>query len=357
MVSGHPTTACTVSAAPQHDAARNGWRHRRGQMMGFSWSAAVRRLVTKSGQGGSEISFRTVILATLLATTGSNAAAQQPAAPAVPELGDELDLLPGYHLVWSDEFSTDGLPDPARWRYDTHRNREGWYNDERQYYAAGRLQNSRIENGHLIIEARAERLNRSQYPDWGRQRYTSARLYTKGVQAWNYGFFEIRAKLPCAVGSWPAIWMLPEDDSIPWPNGGEIDIMEHVGHVPGEINQTVHTQAYNHILGTHRTAKFMVPDACGTMHRYQLLWTPDFVLTGIDDVSKFMFRRVENDRTRWPFDRPMHLLLNIAVGGSWGGQRGIDDAAFPARFEIDYVRVYQPGTAAGAPATPTSGGH
>lgn len=356
-MSGHPTTACTVSAAPQHDAARNGWRHRRGQMMGFSWSAAARRLVTRSGQGGSEISFRTVILATLLATTGSNAAAQQPAAPAVPELGDELDLLPGYRLVWSDEFSTDGLPDPARWRYDAHRNREGWYNDERQYYAAGRLQNSRIENGHLIIEARAERLNRFQYPDWGRQRYTSARLYTKGIQAWTYGFFEIRAKLPCAVGSWPAIWMLPEDDSIPWPNGGEIDIMEHVGHVPGEINQTVHTQAYNHILGTHRTAKFMVPDACGTMHRYQLLWTPDFVLTGIDDVSKFMFRRVENDRTRWPFDRPMHLLLNIAVGGSWGGQRGIDDAAFPARFEIDYVRVYQPGTASGAPATPTSGGH
>lgn len=303
--------------------------------------------------------FRTLILPALLASTGAAALAQPAATPpasSAPTTSAEQEILPGYRLVWADEFSTNGLPDATRWRYDTHRNRQGWYNDERQYYAAGRLQNSRIENGHLIIEAHAERLDRRQFPDWGRQRYTSARLYTKGVQAWTYGFFEIRAKLPCAVGSWPAIWMLPEDDSIPWPNGGEIDIMEHVGHVPGEINQTVHTQAYNHILNTHRFAKFMVPDACDTMHRYQLLWTPDFVLTGMNDQPKFMFRRDTDDRARWPFDRPMHLLLNIAVGGSWGGQRGIDDAAFPARFEIDYVRVYQASPERRSLATPAEGG-
>ncbi|QJQ32603.1 glycoside hydrolase family 16 protein [Sphingomonas lacunae] len=291
------------------------------------------------------------------ASTATPAQSQDSAeASPVPALSSEHAMLPGYRLVWSDEFSTNGLPDPARWNYDTHRNRQGWYNDELQYYAAGRLENSRIENGHLIIEAHAERLERRHFPDWGRQRYTSARLYTKGVQAWTYGFFEVRAKLPCAVGSWPAIWLLPEESPDPWPISGEIDIMEHVGHVPGEINQSVHTEAYNHIQNTHRTAKFMVPDACETMHRYQLLWTADFVLAGIDDQPKFMFRRSGNDRSRWPFDQPMHLLLNVAVGGSWGGQQGVDNAAFPARFEIDYVRVYQPDPATTAPATPAVGG-
>jgi len=132
------------------------------------------------------MSLRTLILSALLVSTGAAVSAQtasEPATPAVPALSAELDLLPGYRLVWSDEFSSDGLPDPARWSYDTHRNRDGWYNDERQYYAAGRLQNSRVENGHLLIEARAERLERRHFPDWGRQRYTSARLYTKGRQA------------------------------------------------------------------------------------------------------------------------------------------------------------------------------
>lgn len=260
----------------------------------------------------------------------------------------------GYVLVWSDEFATDGLPDAARWRYDTHRNREGWYNQERQYYAEARPENSRVENGRLIIEAREELLDPARFPDWGRQRYTSARLLTQGVQAWTYGFFEIRAKLPCGVGTWPAIWMLPEDRTVEWPNGGEIDIMEHVGHVPGEINQSVHTRAFNFTRNTQKTTKFRVDDACETMHRYQLLWTPEFVLTGVDDQPKFLFRSMPDDRTRWPFDQPMHLLLNIAVGGNWGGQRGIDAAAFPARFEIDYVRVYQqqaPG-ASPAPASP-----
>lgn len=297
-------------------------------------------------------------LLALLASLATTATAQVPVALATaPAPGTQALSVPaGYSLVWADEFATDGLPDPARWRYDTHRNRQGWYNAERQYYAAGRLENSRVENGALIIEARAERLNRSRFPDWGRQRYTSARLYTHGTQAWTYGFFEIRAKLPCGVGTWPAIWMLPEDQSVDWPDGGEIDIMEHVGHTPGEINQTVHTGAFNHIRGTHRTAKFRVDDACETMHNYQLLWTPDGILAGVDGQAKYQFERAGGDRARWPFDRPMHLLLNVAVGGHWGGQGGIRADAFPARFEIDYVRVYQlPPPMTGSAHTPQAG--
>jgi beta-glucanase (GH16 family) len=306
------------------------------------------------------MSYRNWAWLAFLTSLAVPAAAQSPVIGSDEPSGpaDEMLAAPsGYRLVWADEFSADGLPDPARWRYDTHRNRQGWYNNERQYYAAGRPENSRIENGHLIIEARAERLDRARFPDWGRQRYTSARLYTKGTQAWTYGFFEIRAKLPCGIGIWPAIWMLPEDSSVPWPDGGEIDIMEHVGHVPGEINQTIHTRAYNHIIDTERSAKFMVADACDAMHRYQLLWTPDFILAGVDGQPRFLFRAVPGDVTRWPFDRPMHLLLNIAVGGDWGGQQGVREDAFPARFEIDYVRVYQLPAAGTAPAAvPQAGG-
>jgi beta-glucanase (GH16 family) len=117
--------------------------------------------------------------------------------------------------------------------------------------------------------------------------------------------------------------------------------MEHVGFVPGEINQTVHTKAFNFGSGSQKTTKFQVANACSAMHRYQMLWTPEFIVMGVDDQPKFMFRKVKKDRARWPFDQPHHLLLNIAVGGSWGGQKGIRPDAFPAKMEVDYVRIYQ----------------
>ncbi len=247
----------------------------------------------------------------------------------------------GYSIVFGDEFNAGAMPDPTKWDYATERNVEGWFNQEKQYYARARPENSRIENGRLIIEARAETLDPKQYPDWSGQKYTSTRLLTRGKASWTYGFFEIRAKLPCGIGTWPAIWTLPEDPKVVWPNGGELDIMEHVGFVPGEINQTVHTKAFNFGNGTQKTTKFQVATACAAMHRYQMLWTPDFILMGIDDQPKFMFRKVKKDRARWPFEQPHHLLLNIAVGGVWGGQKGIRPDAFPAKMEVDYVRIYQ----------------
>lgn len=256
----------------------------------------------------------------------------------------------GYTLVFSDEFNTDGPPSSAKWDYDTHRNATGWYNDEAQYYARARTKNARVQGGVLIIEAHKERLDKGLYLDYGGQEYTSTRLMTKGKAAWTYGFYEIRAKLPCGVGTWPAIWMLPEKDPLQWPDDGEIDIMEHVGFVPGEINQTVHTKGQNHILGTHDLVKTQVPTACEQMHRYQLLWTPEGIVMGVDDVPRFTL--VNNgDPAIWPFDKPMHLLLNIAVGGGWGGEKGISDDAFPAVMEVDYVRVYQPAKAAAPSVT------
>ncbi|MBA4766659.1 MAG: glycoside hydrolase family 16 protein [Porphyrobacter sp.] len=248
----------------------------------------------------------------------------------------------GYALVWSDEFDTPGLPDPAKWKYDTFRNQEGWFNNEKQYYAAGREKNARVVNGRLVIEAHAEDISSARYADWGKQKYTSARLITQGLGDWTYGFFEIRAKLPCGRGTWPAIWMLPSDPSVKWPAGGEIDIMEHVGFDPGVIHHSIHTSAFNFSRGTQKTSSHTVPDACDAMHKYQLLWTADFMLFGVDDQPKLLFKKESDKEARWPFDKPQHLLLNIAVGGNWGGQKGVDDAAFPAQMEVDYVRVYQP---------------
>lgn len=246
----------------------------------------------------------------------------------------------GYTKVFADEFDGASI-DALKWAYDTHRNAAGWYNQEKQYYAAGRPENARLEDGRLVIEARAETLDKARYPDFGGQHYTSTRLFTQGRVSWTYGFYEIRAKIPCGRGTWPAIWMLPEDPKAVWPDGGEIDIMEHVGFDPDVIHQTLITRAFNFNSGSEQTKAFTVADACTAFHRYQLLWTDKFIVTGIDDEPKFMMKNVAKGRDRWPFYRPMHLLLNIAVGGSWGGQKGIDAKAFPARMEVDYVRVYQ----------------
>jgi beta-glucosidase len=246
----------------------------------------------------------------------------------------------GYRLVWADEFATDGLPDPGRWSYDTMSNRSGWANEERQYYAAARRENSRVENGVLILEARHEPTR--AFKDSGGQEYTSARLVTNGHQSWTYGFFEIRAKLPCGRGTWPAIWMLADAPVINWPDIGEIDIMEHVGFDPGVVHGTIHTKAYNHVINTARGDQATVADACAAFHRYQLTWTPDRIVIGADDKPYFRFdREVNGGHDVWPFDAPQYLILNIAVGGTWGGQEGIDDEAFPERMEVDYVRVYQ----------------
>lgn len=247
----------------------------------------------------------------------------------------------GYELVFADEFDGDGPPDETRWTYDTHRNAVGWYNNELQYYAARRPENARIENGQLVIEAHREQLDREAYADHGGQGYTSTRLTTQGKGAWTYGFFEIRAKLPCGRGTWPAIWMLPEDPSVVWPEGGEIDIMEHVGYEPGVIHHSIHTRAFNFGRGTQKTTSHQVATACDQFHRYQLLWTSKGLMFAVDDAPRFLFENKASGRARWPFDKPMHLLLNIAVGGDWGGRKGVDAQAFPQRMEIDHVRVYQ----------------
>lgn len=261
--------------------------------------------------------------------------AVMPQAQFQPDATDSA--LHGYRLVWSDEFEAEGAIDPARWRHDTSRNRDGWYNDELQYYAAERLENVRVADGKLVIEARREAL--SKRPDWGGQDYASGRIVSRS--AWTYGVIEARAKLPCGRGAWPAIWMLPEDGRT-WPRDGEIDIMEHVGHRSGVVHGTVHTEAYNHVSGTQRGGEAVVTDACDAFHNYRVTWTPLRITFAVDGHDYYAF---DNDGSgeiaTWPFDRPFHLILNVAVGGAWGGAEGVDDAAFPQKMEIDWIRVYQ----------------
>ncbi|WP_333573095.1 glycoside hydrolase family 16 protein [Sphingomonas sp.] len=268
------------------------------------------------------------------------AVAQTAALPPVPAATSESIAVPkGARLVWADEFESGRLPDPKRWSYDTSRNREGWYNQELQYYAANRAENARIENGRLVIEARRERL--SSQPDYGGQDYSAARLLTRGLASWTYGFVEVRAKLACGKGLWPAIWLLGTDNKAGWPHLGEIDVMEMVGWDPQTIHGTIHTGAYNHAQHTQKGATTQVADACTAFHSYQLDWSKDRILIGVDGQANMRFDNDHRgDPATWPFDKPQYLLLNVAVGG-WGGMQGIDPAAFPSRMEIDYVRVWQ----------------
>lgn len=233
---------------------------------------------------------------------------------------------------FADEFAGASV-DTRNWRFDTSRNAAGWFNHEAQYYA---LRNATVASGMLTIEARVERA--SAAPDYGNQAYTSAKLVSR--RAFAYGFYEVKARLPCARGTWPAIWLLPSSGS--WPAAGEIDVMEMVGWDANNVHATLHSEAFNHVRGTQRGAERRIPTACTEFHRYQLDWRPGEILIGVDDHA---YLRVANDQSggaaAWPFTRPYQLILNLAIGGDWGGKQGIDDAALPQRMTVDYVRYWR----------------
>ena len=247
--------------------------------------------------------------------------------------------LSGWTLAWSDEFTTDGLPDATKWDYDTERNAFGWFNNELQYYARSRAENARVEGGRLLITARKEELRTAA--DYGGQRYTSARLVTRGKASWTYGFIEVRAKLPCGQGTWPAIWMLGTGGR--WPDDGEIDILEQTGQNKMQVLGTVHTRAYNYFngsLGVGRGSSTLVPDACTAFHNYQVTWTADSIRIGVDDRVYVVFENPKTgDATRWPFDNAQYLILNLAIGGDLGG--AVDPSFTSQQMEVDYVRVYR----------------
>ncbi len=257
-------------------------------------------------------------------------ACQQKMAPSVTDSQGTKAWTFEKKPVWADEFNIDGKPDSSRWGYDI--GGSGWGNNELQFYTAG--DNVRIQNGLLIIEARKEQREEKAY--------TSTRLVSKHKGDFLYGRFEARAKLPKGRGLWPAIWMLPTDWVYGgWPQSGEIDIMEQVGFEPDKLHISIHTEAYNHVKGTQKTATTIIPSATDDFHLYRVDWTPEDIKGYIDDKLIFRFPNEHKTPAEWPFDQKFHWLLNVAVGGNWGGQKGVDDSIFPATLEVDYVRVYQ----------------
>ena len=239
-----------------------------------------------------------------------------------------------WQLIWSDEFNYSGHPDSQKWSHEV--GGHGWGNNELQYYTDKRLENARVEDSVLVIEARKESYNGSNF--------TSARLVTTNKGDWTYGRFEIKAMLPFGLGTWPALWMLATDWTYGdggWPDNGEIDIMEHVGFDPGWVHGSVHTRKYYHKIGTQKSSKIFVKDVTAAFHVYALEWTPEQIDVFIDSKKYFTFKNEGTGWEVWPFDKNFHFIFNIAVGGDWGGAQGVDETIFPQKMLVDYVRVYK----------------
>ena len=256
------------------------------------------------------------------------------------------DPAAGWRLAWAEEFNYTGLPDGRKWVYETGFVR----NRELQYYTSNRLENARVENGCLVIEGRKEKYRNPRYqagadpakdPKRGREfaEYTAASLTTERKAEFHYGRIEVRAKLPQGRGVWPAIWMLGANHStVGWPKCGEIDIMEFVGKEPDKVHATVHFSKD----GKHASkgGKLAAPAPFNDFHLYAVEWFPDRMDFFFDQQKYFTFKLddagVGPDN---PFRRPHYLLINLALGGSWGGP--MDDSVLPQKYLVDYVRVYQ----------------
>jgi len=241
----------------------------------------------------------------------------------------------GWQLVWSDEFDGDAI-NPDNWTYDI--GGWGWGNGEAQYYTE-RPENARVENGLLVIEARQEKFE-DKY-------YTSARLITQGLHEFQYGRIEARIKVPPGAGLWPAFWMLgadfnrnPDDpNDSNWPHSGEIDIMEYVGREPDLVMGTAHGPGYSGAGGLGRWNRQDYPIA-DDFHTFAIEWNETGITWFYDGQEYFtLTHEVVGDR-EWVFDKEFFILLNVAIGGSFGGTIGLD-TQFPANMYVDYVRVYQ----------------
>ncbi|MBI9059300.1 MAG: glycoside hydrolase family 16 protein [Labilibaculum sp.] len=239
-----------------------------------------------------------------------------------------------YELVWSDEFDCTGLPDSTKWIYDTEGNADGWGNREAQHYTIAKKENAWVENGILNITAQKEQFEGKEY--------TSARLNSN--VSWLHGRIEVNAKLPKGRGTWSAIWMMPKDWTFKdgdWPNIGEIDIMEHVGHNLGTIHASAHSKDYQWQTNTQQTDTIQIADVAEKFHSYVWEWTPELMKAYVDDKLYFEYKNEGLGKSKWPYIKPFYLILNVAVGGAWGNVEGIDNSAFPQTMEIDYVRIYQ----------------
>lgn len=236
-----------------------------------------------------------------------------------------------WELVWADEFNYEGLPDSSKWIYEYG---PPYKNQEQQFYAKEDLKYSRVENGNLIIEAHKEQREGASY--------VSASIRTSGKKEFLYGRVEARLKMPEGRGTWPAFWMLGTNiKDAGWPACGELDIMEYVGYDPEKVHANIHTSAFNHMAGTNKGDSIHVNKPYQKFHVYAMEWYEDHIDFFVDDEKYFTFSKPSDRVEEWPFDKPQFLIINLAIGGNWGGKHGIDDSLFPHKYYIDYVRYYK----------------
>lgn len=230
-------------------------------------------------------------------------------------------------LVWEEDFNKKKINE-SNWNFelgDGCPDLCGWGNNERQIYTKN---NHQIQSGNLIIEAKKE----------GNQ-YTSTKITTKGKKEFLYGRIETRAKLPVGHGLWPAFWMLGTNiDEVKWPKAGEIDIIEYIGRDPQMIYTSLHTQdSHGNTINTKKTE---FPTIEQGYHVYAIEWNKDKIDFFVDSLLVYSFNpEIKNENT-WPFDKPFYIIVNLAIGGNFGGP-DVDDSVLPQKFLIDYIRVYQ----------------
>lgn len=239
-------------------------------------------------------------------------------------------------LVWSDEFDGTAI-DTSKWTFDI--GNWGWGNGELQYYTENRAENARIADGNLVIEARKDDMGHA---------WTSARLTTRGKISFVYGRIAFRARVPKEKGNWAAGWTLGDNyvDELSWPYCGEIDILESVGYEMDDVtgngiaHASAHCGAYYFKLGNQPTGTIPVKNMNEEYHIYAIDWSPEGMTATVDGVPYFTYGDT-SDVLSWPFDKPQNIILNLAMGGGWGGLQGMDESVTSQRFIVDYVRMYE----------------
>lgn len=235
-----------------------------------------------------------------------------------------------YKLVWEDTFNYEGRPKEEFWNIEVAGH--GFGNNEAQYYT-NREKNVFVKDGTLNIVAHKE--------VYEHRNYTSAKLTTLHKKHIQYGRIEVMAKLPTGKGTWPAIWFLGTNmKDVGWPTCGEVDLMEHVGHNPEHIHFSLHSKTNHHLIGNQPTLALDVPGILEGFHEYRVDWSKELFIFYIDQKEIVRFYKKDYiEKSDWPFDQPFYLILNLALGGTWGGT--IDDSIFPMTMSFKYVKVYE----------------
>lgn len=233
-------------------------------------------------------------------------------------------------IIYEENFEVDGKLNPDIWTYQVGTK---WANNESQCYVDD-IEHAFVKDGMLHVKATLHDTNECKY--------RSARINTKGKLEFIYGKLTIKAKMPKGKGAWPALWLLGNTLSNPvsWPLCGEIDLVEFAGNRPGVITCAIHTESYNHKINTDKGTKISVMDASDSFHDYTLDWTKNYLSFSIDQKEFFRIDKKENDTTNeWPFDHPYYLIINMAVGGWYGGE--ISDEDLPYEMLIKSIKIEQ----------------